>query len=236
MSIFKRKQKVILEEFCRDFYDKNLLNPIIGDINLGVFFTEGIKNSIVEVCPSFVKIDIQTLLHEITLLRFEIFSLAFLHHFGDKNTAAQSQFTKLYLEENKRDDIWKDLEAYNQAIATSSKLNQNLETKKGRAYIVFADRMRMNLYDLWAKQGFDSKCVARAANRIMTDIAWKKNLTQNRLMLAFCKKLGYQLNEELKLCNHFGDEFNEEAQFRIISIFRGFYNGSIDALKEVVIK
>lgn len=222
MSIFYRKQKVFLEEFCREYYDKYILNLSIAGVDVGISTAEVFKKSIFEADSSFANIDIQTFLNEITLLRFEIFSLAFLHQLGDKKTAAQSQFTKEYLNENNREDIWEDLEVYNQAIATSSKLNQNLESQKGRAYLVFADRMRMDLYDLWRKQGFDGKCVARAANRIMTDVACKKNLTQTYLMLALCKRLGYELNEE--------------AQFRIIAIIKGFYNGSTDALKKISLK
>ncbi|MDO8550408.1 MAG: hypothetical protein Q7S39_09695 [Ignavibacteria bacterium] len=230
MSIFTRKQKLFLEEFCKDFYDKNILNPEIGGVNIAISFTEVFKISIAEVDSFFNNIDIQTLVNEITLLRFELFSLAFLHQLGDKNTAAQSQFTKEYLQENERYGIWEDLEIYNKAIATSSRLNQNPETKKGQAYLLFLDRMRMDLFDLWYKEGFESKCVARAANRIMTDVAWKKKLTHTYLMVAFCTRLGYKYNAEL------GSELNKEVQFRIMAMVDGIYNGAKEALKKVIIE
>jgi hypothetical protein len=236
MSIFNRKQKVILEEFCQEYYDKYILNLKIADVDVRIGTAEVFKKSIVEIDSSFVNIDIQIFLNEITLLRFEIFSLALLHQLGDKKTAAQSQFTKKYLKENNREDIWEDLEQYNQAISLSSRLNQTLDTLKGRTHILFVDRMRMDLYDLWTKQGFEGKCVARAANRIMTDVAWKKNITQAYLMVALCKRLGYEYNNESKLCNRLGDELKEEAQIRLLVIINGFYNGSIDSLKMINIE
>ncbi len=221
MSIFNKKQKVILEEYCREFYDKNILNPTIANLDVSVPTAEVFKKSIVEVEPSFSNINTQTFLYEIILLRFELFGLAFLHKLGDKNTASQTQFTRDYLREKNKEDIWEELEQYNQAIAASSRLNQTTETKKGRAYLVFLDGVRMNLFDLWYKKGFDSKCVARAANRVMTDEAWKNKLTHTYLMLTFCKRLGR--------------EINEEAQFRIMAMISGFYNGSIDSLKNISI-
>jgi hypothetical protein len=235
MSIFNKKQRVLLKEFCWDFYDKYILNISVANIDVGIGVAEVFKKSIVEVAPSFINVDLQNFSYEIILMRIEIFGLALLHKLGDKNTAVLSQYTKDYLIKNNRSDIWDDLELYNQAIAASSKLNQNTESKKGRAYLVFLDRVRMELFDLWYKKGFDSKCVARAANRIMTDVAWKKKLTHTYLMIALCKRLGYEYNEQNKLCNKIGNELNEEAQFRIIAMIKGFYDGCIDSLNDVVI-
>lgn len=236
MGIFNKKEKISLEDFCRDFYDKNILNPQIDNIDMGIKTAEIFRKSIVETEPSFENVEIQKFFYEMNLLRIEILGLAFLHKLGDKNTAAQTQFTQSYLKENNKTDIWENLEIYNQAIAISSRLNQNSETKKGRAYLIFLDRMRMDLFDLWYKNGFDSKSVARAANRIMTDVAWKKKLTHTYLMAAFCKRLGYEYNKDSILCNEYGDVLNEEAQFRIVAMIKGFYDGSINALNNYSIK
>jgi hypothetical protein len=35
MSFFSRKQKISLEDYCRDFYDNQILNPIIKGVNFG---------------------------------------------------------------------------------------------------------------------------------------------------------------------------------------------------------
>jgi hypothetical protein len=236
MLFFKRKQKVNLEDYCRFFYDNFILNPTIADVDVRVANKEVLRKSIVEVAPSIDDIDIQTFFNEITLVRFELFSLAFLHKFGDKKIAAQSQFTKEYLIENNREDIWDNLESYNQAIAISVSPNNKPNTRKGQVSLAFIYRMRMDFFDLWLSQGYDGKCVARAVNRILSSSAWNKQLTHKYLMLAFCKRLGYEFNEESKLCNQFGYELNPEAQYRIMAMINGFYDASIGSLKQVVIK
>jgi hypothetical protein len=236
MLFFKRKQKVSLNAYCRFFYDNFILNPTIADVDVKVANKEVLRKSIVEVAPSIDDIDIQLFFNEIILLRFELFSLAFLHKFSYKNTIDQSQFTKEYLIENNREDIWDDIEEYNQAIATSVYQNHNSHTKKGQVSLAFLIRMRMDYYDKWKELGYDGKCAARAANRILSNSAWNKKLIHKYLMLAFCKRLGYEFNEESKLCNQLGYELNTEAQFRIMAMLNGFYDGSIGSLKQVVIK
>jgi hypothetical protein len=222
MGLFSRKQKVRLEDFCRDFYDKNMLNPVIAGMNVGEAYFEAARGSVAEVDPRFKAVDTKTFVAEMTLIRFEIFGLAWLHELGDKHAAAQSAFTKRYLEGRNRTDIWDALEPYNQAIARSGTLGQNADTASGRAYLAFTDSMRMQLFNEWHKQGFEPKAVARAANRLATDVAWQKGLTAGSLMLTLCERLG---------C-----EVNEEAQFRLIAVIRGLYDGVRETLKPIKVE
>jgi hypothetical protein len=106
MSLFKKKQEVDLDTFCRDFYEKNIINPVIQGIDAGAAFVEVVKRNIVEVDATFSNIDSQKLAKEWVLLRFELFALAWLHQFGERLAVAQSVFTKSYLHEKGRDDIW----------------------------------------------------------------------------------------------------------------------------------
>jgi hypothetical protein len=225
MGLFNRKPKVHLSEFCRDFYTEVILHPAIEDvedIEPNSIFFETVRRSVIEVDSSFAEVDLESLTEEIIVLRFEVFGLAWLHELGDKHAAAQSTFTKEYLEEQGRSDIWEAMESYNKAIARSSTLGQTKDTSTGRAYLAFLDSMRMQLFEKWHGQGFDPTCVARAANRISAEEAWKKNLTPGYLMLTLCDRLDY--------------EPNDEAQFRLVATIVGLYNGSREALREVKIK
>jgi len=77
MSFFSRKQETTLEIFCRDFYDTQIMNPVIGGkIDAGSVFSDVVKKNIVEVYPEFAKIDSQKLNDEIKIIRFELFALA----------------------------------------------------------------------------------------------------------------------------------------------------------------
>lgn len=226
MSIFSKKQEVDLEDFCRDFYEKYILNPVIEGIDLGAKYSYIVRKSIIEADQNFVDIDPKKFTAEMALLRFELFALAWLHRFRDKSAVAQSVFTKRYLHEKKRDDIWDASEPYNQAIARSSTLGKTPETASGRAHLGFINKMRVDLFEHYYKEGHDLKCVARVLNRLFTDVVWKKGITAGLLMFTLCDRLGLGSNFEP----------SKEAQFRLTAVIRGFYDGARQSLEKIKIK
>ena len=221
MGFFTSRPKVPLDDFCREFYDTHLLHPVVAGINMARTFSETIKRSVTEVDPQFADVEIELLMAELTVIRFEVFGLAWLHQQGDKRAAEQSDFTRVYLENSSRTDIWEAMVPYNQAIAQSSTLGRTSETRTGRAYLTFVNSMRADLFDRWYAMGFDSTAVARAANRLSADVAWKQGRTAGHMMLALCDRLACQSNEQ--------------GQFRLLAIIRGFYDGVIESLKAVKI-
>ncbi len=226
MSPFSKGQEVRLEDFCRDFYEKNILNPVIGGIDIGAIHCDTAWKTVVEADQNFADISPQRFATEIIPLRFELFALARLHQFGDKSAVAQSIFTKHYLQEKKRDDIWDASESYNQAIARSSTFGKTPETVSGRAHLGFTTKMRVDLFSHFYEQGHDPKCVARALNRLFSDEPWKKGITAGLLVFALCDRLG------------FGAKFepNKEVQFRLTAVIRGLYDGARQSLERIRIK
>lgn len=225
MGIFSKKQEVNLENFCRDFYEKNYLKPVIGRVDVGAIFYDASWRSIVEADPSFDDIDSKYFAAEVKLLQFELFALAWLHKFGDKLAVTQSVFTKNYLEENKRNDIWEESEDYNQAIARSSTAGKTKEKAFDRVYLARVYKTRADLFDQFHKEGLDPKCVARALNRLFSDEAWKKDITANFLMLTLCDRLGFKQ-----------DEPNKKAQQRLTFVIRMIYDGAKQSLDNIKIK
>ncbi len=222
MSFLNKKQKVNLNEFCSDFYEHNYLNPVIGEIDVSNVFYETTKSSIVEADSTFANVDLKKFATELTLLQFELFALAWLHRFGDKLAVAQSVFTKNYLDEKKRADIWDNSEDYNQAIARSSTAGKTSKNAFDRVYLARVNTTRMNLFDQFHKEGYDNECVARALNRLFTDEAWKKDITTHFLMFALCKRLGFN-----------DDEPNKEAQQRLTFVIRMAYDGARQSLNKI---
>lgn len=221
MGLFSRKPKVQLDAFCRNFFDRNLFNPEIVGGEAGRNYAETVKRSVSEADATFSQVEYSQLLAELTLIRFEVFGLAWLHQFGDKHAATQSAYTKAYLEERDQANMWDSLMPYNQAIARSSTMGQTSDTSQGRAYLTFINTMRADLFDAWHKKGIEADAVARAANRIATDISWKKGITPAFVMLTLCERLGCQLNEE--------------GQFRLIAVIRDLYDRARETMKQVKI-
>ncbi len=221
MGLFNRKQRVQLGAFCRDFFDRNVLYPISAGVDAGRTYADTVIRSVSEADATFAAVDCDRFHSEMTLIRLEVFGLAWIHQFGDKHAADQSEYTKTYLEERDRADIWERLAPYNQAIARSSTMGQTSETPKGRAYLAFINKMRADLFDEWHKQGIEPDAVARAANRIATDVSWEKGIAAAFLMLT--------------LCDHLGCQLNDEGQYRLIAVIRGLYDGARETMKQVKI-
>jgi hypothetical protein len=226
---FSKKQEIRLEDFCRDFYDNQILNPKIGvEIEVGNVLPEMFREKIVEVLPEFESISLQKIKEEITILRFELFALAWIHSFGDKLAVDQSIFTKNYLREKGREDIWDGMGRYNKAISHS--VTSGL-SKSNQAYIY---KMRMDLFDEYVnileKNGMPSAGIGLglAINRMSSKEVWEKGIIPYFLMLRLCHRFGLGHGKD-----YYGP--NEEAQFRLIIFIKGFYNGAQQSWDKVKI-
>lgn len=163
---------------------------------------------------------------EMLALRFEAFSLAWVHKFGDKSAVEQTILTKQYLQEQKRDDIWEALEPYNQAVGRSIKHGKSAQNPLDRAFVAHVNQTRINLFKQFNENGHDPKCVARALNRLFSEKAWKSQAVQGFLMFALCDRLGFPPDFKP----------NNEGQFRIIAIISGFYDGSMQAMEKIKLR
>lgn len=138
MGLFSSKPKIGIEEFCREFYDRQILHPTIiaGGTDVGSVFLEGAFNYVVEADQSFAAIDPTLFRKEMTALRMELFGLAWSHKFKrEEFTLPQSFFTKRYLEENGKLDIWDIMGEYNLANARSAVMTAT-GARMGRVYVV----------------------------------------------------------------------------------------------------
>ena len=228
MGIFSRKQSINLENFCRDFYEQNILNPIIQGIDAGAVYFDTVRETIIEADQSFSKISTEKLATHVVPLRFELFALAWMHKFVGKFAIAQSIFTKQYLHEKGRDDIWNGMDHYNKFIDGAT---LNWLTSLGKMNLSFWYNMRK---DLAAKNVEDAKKfglidkdenVERVNNRLCSENAWKQRIILGGLVLALCERLDLNPNE-----------LNEEAGFRLAATIRGLYDGAYQALETIKVK
>jgi len=221
MGLFSRKQKVRLEEFCGDFYDKTILNPVNAGIDIGEVYFQQRLTSVAAADARFAAVDSKRFRAEMTPIHFEVFGLAWFHQLGLKHVPEQTYYTKLYLEARNKADIWDAMEPYSRAIALSGGQAANLGQSVAlrRANVVGINTLRTQFFELWREQGFGPEVVARATGRLGTDVAWEKGLASRLIMLTLCERLG---------C-----EVNEEAQFRLVVVIQGLYGGAREALKAI---
>ena len=222
MSIFSKKQKVRLDEFCQDFYDKNFLKPIVAGIDMSEIHNNLILKNLKEADDKSNLINSTNFKSEILTLRFEIFSLAWFHQFGDKLAIANSIFTKQYLIDEGKEELWEKAEPYNQAIASSATHGCTSSTASGRVRLMIVNKGRMDLFDKYYNDNIDAKCVARALNRYGTDGKWKYlSIALGYVVIDFCKILNCDLNDE--------------ARFQLIAVLKGFYDGVKQSIENIKI-
>jgi hypothetical protein len=226
MSFFKKK--VSTEDFCLDFYDNQILNPKIGKADVSSAFSDVVIKEVVEVDPTFDKIDKQKLTNELMIIRFELFALAWTHKFiSGENVVTQSAFTKKYLHEKGRDDIWSGMEPYNNMIDS---VTLHWLTSQGKMNLSFNYNMREDLtaknIEVAKKMGIENDdSISRANHRLWSENAWKQKLILGTLVFTFCEQIGIDANN-----------LAEEAQFRLAVVIRGLYEGAQYSWKDVKIK
>jgi len=219
LGLLKRKPKISIEEFCREFYDSQIFQPIIAGEDVGSVFCDAVFNSVSEADPSFATVDRTVFRQEMTALRMELFSLAWVHHFKQgKYTLPQTDFTKSYLEKKGRLDIWNSILDYNQAVAHSSVITAT-EEQENTSWITYINSLRAGLLNKWVETGIDKECAVCVANRMGTENSCKKGITLQVLNTRLADRLGCDVS------------LSFEALFRLEAVILGLYHVATESIK-----
>lgn len=241
MGLFSRKPKVGVEEFCRNFYDSQIFNPMkIGGIDVVKDWWQTAFNSLVQADDSCKLIDFSKFQEEMTALQVELFGLVFLNRYKSEQLAIlQRLFTKRYLEEMERPLIWEAMNDYNQELASSATLNEygrQMNGRVGRAKITGINLSRANMFDKWIEVYVSDKgnptdednermwCIARVAGHKGVDIKRADCIAIKLLASKLAERLG-------------GDEnLNSEVLFILSPYIYGLHEGVKEALRDVNIQ
>lgn len=190
MAFFSKKQEIDLETVNRIFYESYMQDNVVDGVDINALFYDAMRSALVDADHNFANIDLRKFNDELVLLQFEIFALAWLHQFGDNSAVAQSIFTKNYLHDKARDDIWNGMEKYNSAISRSSVAGLS---EIERAHII---RDRANCADKHIANAEKSGAtvdegIGRPLNRLFSEKAWKKGISAGFILFALCKQLGF---------------------------------------------
>jgi hypothetical protein len=225
-----------VEDCCRQFYDKN----IFGENTVGTEVWSGLLDnyfkSITEVDQSFLSANKELFRDEMTALRIVLFEFALgcsKKFNGDEFTLPASFFTRSYLKEKGRLDIFDIMPAYNKAIARSAIMDANLQKysgKTGNALIIRVNDLRSRMALKWAEiyvgdraiplqeQKNKISCINMVANRIGADIEREDGV----VVKSLCAELATRLRD--------GENLNYEAMSQLSAIIFGFYRGAEEYL------
>ena len=208
-------------EFSRDFYDRYVFarDPIIGDLALE--FANTNQRLISEADPAFAAVNLAKLNEELLGLRLEMIGTAWTHESKPEAALAISEFTKRYLADIHRSELWEVMTSYNQVVAQSATYGDDPKSRPGRARITFVNVMRANRFDDWANQGRESEAAARVANRIGSEVSWKAGITQGLLAIRLTRRLDF--------------EGSDAIWERLAAVSYGFYRGAKEALEGVTL-
>ena len=228
MGFFTTKKEVKLEDFCRDFYETQILNPRIGEIDIDATasYAETIKKLITEEDSLFANVDLKKLTDEFIFLRFELFALACTHKFiSGERVLSQSAFTKRFLEEKKRMDIWEGMKKYNDIIEGGTLVwfstlgNMNLSFN----YNMKESLTKKNIEEA-KKNKITDDVIERENHRLWSEDAWKQKTIAGNIIVILCNELNIDANK-----------LNQRAQIGLVTTILGFYNGAKESWKDVKI-
>lgn len=223
MPLFSSKPEVELQAFCRDFYDGQVFQAVIGEEDTQQAFWDACYDSLVTADEQFRVVKPRNFYREMLAVRLELFTLAWMHK-QKKYSAALGQvaFTKEYLENVGREDLWEAIRQYGNAVG-SSVVMADPGKRVSEAKQVFVSKTRFDLFNKWYdEEGWDGECAALTGNHVLTEEAWKNGQALTALRLAFVDRVKCPMSER--------------ASFALQAIFYGMYNGASEAIREVRIK
>lgn len=201
------KPLISIEDFCRRYYA--IVAPWVDGTEDD--YCALLLKHICELDQSCTSIDPSVFQREMKALQMELFELAFMHQFGEFSmlyVKREAVFTKSYLEEKGKSEIWHIMSHYNQAIA-DSQIEHSAKSlrRRGKDFEPLASvesiregsanfyrGLRADMCNKWVEEGLDWECAVRIANRFGPET----HLSEHPVLEMLVDTLGEQLGEQLK--------------------------------------
>lgn len=265
MGLFNSKLKMSIEDCCRDFYDSQIFKKKISNITSMDFWSDFLAQSktlIAEDDQTFSAVDSDSFWHEMTALRMAIFALAFTIRVKLKleDMVREVYFTKRYLENNQRVDLWHTLLDYNDVIDHSAFMDSDgwsaekdsawhrgkfaflidskdahMDSGRARYRVTFLNDYRWRLFEEWINGNIaDEQSPTNEEKEKLEclSIALKRvGAETERADCVAIKLLAMTLVERLGVVN-----LKEKALFNLGSIIFGFHTRAKSYLKSVALQ
>jgi hypothetical protein len=216
MGLFSRKSRTNADEFSREFYDKFVFGFVRG-MDLEASYAEVVRTKISKLDSSFAAVRLENLTEELRAVHLEMTDTAWTHASTWEVASQVSKFTKQYLTDLDRLDLWDAMGAYNEMVAQSAtkgegeRLGGVIKTKR---FDLFKDLINKELDREWA-----GDAIARVANRIGSEQSRKTGKMQGFVGIRMMSRLGL--------------EGSNQIVDGLAAVADGFYQGSTQALDKV---
>ncbi len=178
------KPKMEIGEFCGDFYNSRVFRPMVSLQKDAPLVWDSAFKSIEDVDYAISQADQQSFITEFNALKIELFGLAWTHTLRQEEyLVRETIFTRKYLDDMKRQEIWDAMANYNQAIAASAQELDDRSNERERVVVRLVNN------------GLEEAAAKRVVNRSGTDQSWEQRNTIVRLGDAFQRGLGVTLQD-----------------------------------------
>ena len=216
MGLFSRKSRTNADEFSREFYDKFVFGSVRG-MDLEASYAEVVRTDISKLDSSFAAVRLENLTEELRAVHLEMTSTAWTHASTWEVASEVSKFTKQYLTDLDRLDLWDAMGAYNQMVSQSATKGEGErlgDVIKTQRFDLFKDLINKELDREWA-----GDAIARVANRIGSEQSRKTGKMQGFVGIRMMSRLGL--------------EGSNQIVDGLAAVVHGFYQGSAQALDKV---
>lgn len=233
----KSKRKLTTEEIFREYYESQVFGSAVNDEASPEYFFAAVSIYLEATDASFKGIDLATFLNEMTAINIELFGLAWLNHYyelskelsiPDSFTPEEIAFTKRYLQDTGRGDIWERMCSYNDAIAKVvawGRLRNILRAIGGEDYEEVRRKSLIKdaeyLTGRFSKYTIDSECRERLVIRFLSLPCDIERIT------ALSQGLSLTLTERL------GCDLKQAGTFALQRIIVGLYDNAVNYLDAV---
>jgi hypothetical protein len=225
MELYKGTPRLNVDECCKEFYDRNIFSVVAESPDEWSTFLGTVSRSVNEINSLFSGVDQNLLRREVTALGLEIFSIAYARKVKvDDLSWRQNRFTRGYLEERGRLDIWNIMSEYNQVVAQSGMDEQGkdkVSTSCDKMYRKWAKATKKERKLAKEEELLPDDYVVRAANLIGAEMKQADCITAERLAAKLAERLGQ------------GTRLKEETLHKGSEIVFGFYRGAELYLKYI---
>ena len=243
MGLFSSKSKMSVEDCCRIFCDSLILKAktVFAGTDSWPYVLTQFRDQLVEADQLFSTVDLDTFGREMTALNVAIFGQQCsrkLHHKIDM-VLRPALFTKGYLEENRRQDIWDSMVKYNKVIGDSAYMRADGQMADGnsgwgRGRIAFVNSFRFGMFEEWIQKNIgdpgsgltpEQKEKLDGLNVALQHVCARSDSVALRLLgVTLAQRLGCDINH------------NQKAQLVVVSIISCFHRGAKRYLESITLK